>query len=80
VQAFNVGYTTNQILSLPENENENNRIGGIYIYDPVLAIIPGQVVIRKAIPSEKCMLMSRLAFLLQMRKLRPARQTSGKQS
>ncbi|CAN5466823.1 TonB-dependent receptor [soil metagenome] len=32
--SFNVGYTTNQILSLPENDNENNRIGGIFIYDP----------------------------------------------
>lgn len=31
---FNVAYTTNEILSLPDSENENNRIGGVYIYDP----------------------------------------------
>lgn len=32
--SFNVAYTTNKILSLPENDNENNRIGGIFIFDP----------------------------------------------
>ena len=32
--SFNVSYNQNKIMKLPENDNKNNRIGGIYIYDP----------------------------------------------
>lgn len=34
--SLNGSRNKNQILELPENENENNRIGGIFIYDPEL--------------------------------------------
>ncbi|MFH5884957.1 SusC/RagA family TonB-linked outer membrane protein [Halalkalibaculum sp. DA3122] len=30
----NASYNQNKILKLPENDNENNRIGGILVYDP----------------------------------------------
>jgi len=30
---FNTSFVKNKILELPENDNENNRIGGILIYD-----------------------------------------------
>ncbi|MDR8390773.1 TonB-dependent receptor [Aliifodinibius sp. S!AR15-10] len=30
----NASYNENKILTLPENDNENNRIGGILVYDP----------------------------------------------
>ena len=32
----NTSYNVNEIVKLPENENENNRIGGHYIYDTEL--------------------------------------------
>lgn len=32
--ALNTSYNINKILKLPENENENNRVGGFFIYDP----------------------------------------------
>lgn len=31
---FNASYVKNKILELPENDNENNRIGGFNVYDP----------------------------------------------
>lgn len=34
--SFNASLNENKILKLPENENENNRIGGFYVYDPAL--------------------------------------------
>jgi hypothetical protein len=34
--SFNSSYNKNKILKLPENENENNRIGGFFVYDPAL--------------------------------------------
>lgn len=34
--AVNASYNSNKILKLPENDNENNRIGGLNIYDPKL--------------------------------------------
>lgn len=34
--SFNSSLNTNQVLKLPENDNENNRIGGFYIYDPAI--------------------------------------------
>ena len=32
--SFNTAFVDNEILKLPQNENENNRIGGLFIYDP----------------------------------------------
>nr|MBI1232279.1 SusC/RagA family TonB-linked outer membrane protein [Cytophagales bacterium] len=32
--SFNAAFVDNKILKLPENDNENNRIGGLLIYDP----------------------------------------------
>lgn len=32
--SFNASYNKNKILKLPENDNENNRIGGYQVYDP----------------------------------------------
>ncbi|GAA5221502.1 TonB-dependent receptor [Membranihabitans marinus] len=32
--AFNASYNKNKIIELPENDNENNRIGGFNLYDP----------------------------------------------
>ncbi|EOZ91514.1 TonB-dependent receptor [Indibacter alkaliphilus LW1] len=29
-------YNINTVVRLPENDNENNRIGGVFVYDPVL--------------------------------------------
>src|SRR5690606_35694145 len=31
---WNAAFVKNKILKLPENGNENNRVGGIYVYDP----------------------------------------------
>ncbi|MBD3627825.1 TonB-dependent receptor [Cyclobacterium sp.] len=36
--SFNATYNINTIVSLPENDNENNRIGGVLVYDPVLGM------------------------------------------
>ncbi|EPR69433.1 SusC/RagA family TonB-linked outer membrane protein [Cyclobacterium qasimii] len=30
---FNTSFVKNKILELPENDNENNRIGGLFLYD-----------------------------------------------
>ncbi|WP_200977844.1 TonB-dependent receptor [Echinicola sp. 20G] len=32
----NASYNINTVVELPENGNENNRIGGVLVYDPVL--------------------------------------------
>ncbi|WP_373523747.1 SusC/RagA family TonB-linked outer membrane protein [Aquiflexum sp.] len=29
-------YNINTVMKLPENDNENNRIGGVFVYDPAL--------------------------------------------
>ena len=34
--SFNAARNENEILKLPENENENNRIGGYNVYDPAV--------------------------------------------
>ena len=34
--SFNASRNQNKILRLPENANENNRIGGLFIYDPAI--------------------------------------------
>ena len=34
--SFNASKVQNKILKLPENQNENNRIGGFYVYDTEL--------------------------------------------
>lgn len=34
--AFNTSKNENEILKLPENDNDNNRIGGFNIYDPAV--------------------------------------------
>ncbi|WP_215224944.1 SusC/RagA family TonB-linked outer membrane protein [Echinicola shivajiensis] len=34
--AANASYNINTIVKLPENGNENNRIGGVLVYDPLL--------------------------------------------
>jgi TonB-linked SusC/RagA family outer membrane protein len=31
-----VAYNINTVMKLPENDNENNRIGGVFVYDPAL--------------------------------------------
>ena len=33
---FNTSFVKNKILELPENDNENNRIGGLFLYDQEL--------------------------------------------
>lgn len=34
--SLNASYNTNRILKLPPNTNENNRVGGLLIYDPAI--------------------------------------------
>lgn len=34
--SINAAHNSNEIIELPENGNENNRIGGVYVYDPSL--------------------------------------------
>jgi TonB-linked SusC/RagA family outer membrane protein len=34
--SVNTSYNINEIVTLPENDNENNRIGGVFLYDPAV--------------------------------------------